>query len=204
MATETFPIRSHRFERVKRVQTVQHLIAAILLVSAALSHLTDPNSHHIVLPALELLAGVTLIVAAIIEKVRKTHPRLAWVELAGAAMTFVEAVAKLQQKHHFSFYVLSFIPPVMLLFFGLFDEQLRKRPYIGVTEEAFEMRLRMLWKRRVPWAGLTGYRITPTHIELVREGENRVQRLRITDIQDRDAALAWVRERFEQRGLTAV
>jgi len=202
VATETFPIRSLRFERAKRVQTAQHVIAAVLLITAAIAHLTDPKSHHVVLPVLELLAGATLIGAAILDRFRKTHSRVGWVELAGAAMTFVEAIAKLQERHRLLFHVLTFIPPAILLFFGLFEERLNKRPSLGVTDDAFELRLRLLFKKRVPWKGLRAYRITPTHIELHGD-DSKVTKLKIKDIREPEPAMAWAKEQFEKRGLVS-
>jgi hypothetical protein len=201
MPSETFPVQSRRFERAKKAQTAQHILGACFLIMAAHAHLTDPLSHHVVLPALEILAGLTLIGAAVYDKFRKTHAHVGWVELAGAAMMFVEAIAKLQQPHHLLFHVLSFVPPAILLLFGLFEERLRKRPYIGVTDDAFEMRLRLLFKRRIPWAGLTGYRITPRHLALIHEN-GRVRKFKISDIENREAAMAWAAEQFERRGLS--
>lgn len=201
MPIETFPIKSRRFERAKRMQTLQHVFAAFMLIIAAVAHLTDEKSHHVVLPLLELLAAVTLIGAAVRDKFRKTHSHVGWVELAGAAMTFVEAIAKLQERHRPLFHVLTFIPPTILLFFGLFESRLRRRPYIGVDDDGFEMRLRLLRKRRVRFEGVSGYRITPTHVELLHQ-DGRVTGLKTTDIENRDEAMRWLAEQFERRGLS--
>jgi hypothetical protein len=199
--TDIFPIRSRRFERAKRVQTLQHVAAAFLLITAALAHLTDKSSHHVVLPVLELIAGITLIGAAIHDRFRKTHSRVGWVELAGSAMTFVEAIAKLAQPHKILFHVLTFIPPVILLFFGLFEERLRRQPGIRVDDEGFEVRQGLLFRRRVRFEGLSGYRITPTHVELMHE-DGRTTRLRTTGILNRDEAMEWLAGQFERRGLS--
>ncbi len=108
--SEIFPVRSKRVDRVKRVQTLQHVLAAILLMTTAAGHL-----GHGILPWLEMATGIALIVTAIVEKVRKKHARVGWLELAGAAMTYVEAIAKLKEPHHLSFHILTFIPPTILL-----------------------------------------------------------------------------------------
>ena len=200
MAAETYPIRSKRLERARRVQTAQHIFAAFLLITTAYGHLTDPKSHHVVLPLLEMAAGVALIATAIVEKVRKTHARVGWLELAGAAMTFIEAVAKLKEPHHLSFHILTFIPPVILLFFGLFDEQLRAGLRLEANDDHFLVKLRSIWWRRVRWEGLHAYRITPAHIELTNDA-GETTRIRVTGIYDRDAAMAWAEEQFTKRGL---
>lgn len=202
MSNETFPIRSRRFDRAKRAQTIQHILGAFLLITAAVTHLSDEKSHHVVLPVLEMLAGATLIVTAIVDRFRKTHARVGWVEIAGALMTGVEAVAKLQERHHLSFHILTFIPPAILLLFGLFEERMRKRPYLGATDDAFEMRLGMRWTRRVPWEKLRAYRITPKHLELHRT-DDKVTRLKLADLHDPEPAIAWATGQFEKRGLVS-
>ncbi|HVR39893.1 MAG TPA: hypothetical protein VMU84_12425 [Thermoanaerobaculia bacterium] len=201
MADDVLPIQSRRRARVKRVQIVQHTFAAGMLILTAVDHLTNTKEHHhLLLPMLEIAAGATMLGSVIIEKVRKTHARVAWVEFAGAAMMFVEAIAKTQQRHHFLFYVLSFIPPIMLLFFAIFDARIEQALSMKATDDALEVRLRVFWRRRIPWEGLTGYRITAKHIELRRD-DGKLHRLRIADIVDREAAVAWAVRQFEQRGL---
>jgi len=195
---ETFPVRSKRFERVKNVQTVQHVVAAILLITKALDHLGE---HVGLLPVLELIAGATLIAAAIIDKVRKKHSRVGWVELAGALMLYVEAISNLRTPHTLAFRIVGFIPPTMLLMFGLFEERLRKRPYLGVDDEGFEMRLRLLWKRRVRFNDIERYRIADAHLHFERK-DGRVISLRTKDIENHAEAMEWVAEQFGRRGLS--
>jgi len=205
MPAEVFYIQSRRAERMRRVQIAQHLVAAFVLISAAWEHLTAPHGHAVVLPVLELLAGATLIGSVVMEKVRHRrgapHGRIAWVELAGAAMVFVEALGKLQQKHHTLFYVLSFVQPAMLFLFAIFDLQLAKRRYLKADDHGFEVHTRILFGRRVPWTAIREYRIEPKNIALIGE-DDRVRRLSIRDIRNRDEALAWMRERFAGRGVT--
>lgn len=198
---ETFPIQSRKLARARRVQTAQHVFGAFMLIIAAFAHLTDEHSHHVVLPVLELLAGATLIGAAVRDRFRKTHSHVGWVELAGSAMTFVEAIAKLQERHHLLFHVLTFIPPVMLLFFGLFESRLRKRPYLGVDDAGFEMRQRMLFKKRIEFADVERYRITPEQVELIRKN-GKVFTLRRKDLINDAEAVDWLAAQFESRGLS--
>jgi len=202
VSVEVFPIRSRRFDRVRRVQTLQHLLAAVILILTAWGHLTDPKHHDVFLPWLEILAGAALIVTAIIEKIRKTHARVAWLELAGAAMTYVEAFAKLRDPHHLSFYVLSFVSPTILLLFALFDARIKAGLRFETSDDGFLARLRIIRAHRIPWATLRSYRITPTHLELTREN-GRVKRLKLTDLYDREAAKAWLEEQFTKRGVAA-
>lgn len=181
MPDEILYVKSLRRARMKRVQTGQHVLAAFVLILTAVDHLGNANEHHLVLPLLELLAGATMIGSVIVEKIRKTHARVAWVEFAGAALMFVEAIAKTQQKHHFSFYIISFVPPTMLLLFAILDARIERALYLKADADALELRLRLLRRRRVPWEGLTSYRIGEKAIELFT-ADGKTHKLRIDDI----------------------
>ena len=202
MTREILPIRSRRTERVKRVTTVQHAFAAFILITTAYGHLTDAKHHNVVLPVLEILAAAGLFFAVVVEKVRKTHPRVGWLEIAGGIMTGVEAVAKLREPHHLLFYILSFVSPVILILLGIFDTRLQQGLKLEANDDAFEARLRIAWKHRVKWAGLKSYRITPTHIEFTREN-GAIKRIKVKDLYDRENAMAWAEEQFRMRGLAA-
>ncbi|HEX7150382.1 MAG TPA: hypothetical protein VF618_02765 [Thermoanaerobaculia bacterium] len=203
MPDEIFLIDSRRFTRGRRVQTVQHFIGAFILVFTAVRHLTAPDNHHYVLPVLELLAGAALIVTVIVEKVKKTHPRVGWVEIAGGVMMLVEAIAKTQEPHTLAFRIVSFVPPVILLLFGFFDQQIRHSFYMRAGEERFELKLRVvLPSRKVNWDGLRSYRVTEKHLELLRE-DGEARKFPLRDIKNREAAVAWAVQQFERRGLTA-
>jgi hypothetical protein len=199
---EIFQLRSRRFDRAKRLQTVQHVIAAILLITTANGHLSDPKHHDLALPLLEIAAGAALIVAAIVDKIRKTHARVGWLELAGSAMTYVEAFAKLKEPHHLSFHILTFIAPTVLLLFGLFDARIRSGMRFEANDDAFVARMRVIRWHRVPWKTIESFRITPTHLELQRAG-GRAKRLKLKDLYDREAAAAWLADQFTRRGVPA-
>lgn len=197
MPAEIYPVRSKRVERMKRVQTAQHLIAAILLITTAYGHL-----GHGILPYLEMAAGAALIVTAVVERVRKTHARVGWLELAGAAMTYVEAFAKLHERHHLSFHILTFISPTVLLLFGLFDARIRAGMRFEANDDAFFARMRLIRSHRVPWESIRSYRVTPTHFEIVR-GNDRVKRFRLSGLYDHKEAEAWLVGQFTKRGVPA-
>lgn len=202
---EVFPVRSKRFARAMRVQAAQHFLAAVLLAVAAAGHLRSDEAHHGVLPYLELLTAVALIVTAIVQKARKTHAhgRFGWLELAGAAMMFVEAIAKLQERHRLSFHVLTFLAPLILLYFGLFDARIRAGLRMEANDDAFILQTRVFRRTRVAWADLKGYEITPTHIVFTREN-GTARRVKTTDLENRDEAVAWAEQQFLKRGLPPV
>lgn len=197
MPEEILYIESRRAARVKNVQMFQDVFGAVLLISGALEHLRHA-AHFSVLPWLELLAAGTLILSAVREKVRHRsghgHDRVAWVEIAGAVMLFVEALQRTQEHHHLSFKVLQFLPPLLLLLLALFHERLGKY-YVKATDEALILRTRRFWQRRLEWRDLSSYDLAGTRFTFATpSGDTRI--LDLGDAKDRDAAVAWTVERL--------
>jgi len=195
---ETLPIQSLRAERMKRVQTVQHVFGAMLLISNGWSHIKHAGAE--VLPVLEVLSGAVLIFAAIRERFHKGHSRVGWVELAGSAMMFVEAIHRLGERHHLLLYILWFIPPVMLALFGIFDVRMQQLPKMIATDDHLKMRIRLLGLRRIRWSDFSAFRFTPKAIELQAES-GKTKRLPLRHVKNRDEVVAWVREQCLRRGL---
>ncbi|MEA2166172.1 MAG: hypothetical protein QOK37_4299 [Thermoanaerobaculia bacterium] len=205
MPEEILIVHSRAAERVKRGQTVQHVLGALLLASAAFGHLQSLHGRGIVLPALEIAASAALIIAAIREKVRHArgagHEKVAWIELAGAAMGFVEAAHRVQERahHHLSFLVLSFVPPFILLAFAFFDTRVWSKRYLKLDDDGFEIRLRR-WKRRIGWSDVRSFRMREKAVEFtMQNGRNRTFKLR--DVKECDQAMAWLEERLRLRGI---
>jgi hypothetical protein len=195
--TSTFLIRSKRYQRRQKFGWIQHVITALLLISTAWPHLRH-EIHYLALA--ELVAGVALIVTALVEKTRKTHARVAWLEIAGAVMMYVEAIANLYEPHHLSFRTVSFLPPTVVLVFGIFEHRLRERIRFVADDRTFSYHARLLRSTRIAWEGLRTYRMTPTHIELA-SFDGRVKRVKLKDVDNRAEAVAWAEEQFRERGL---
>ncbi len=182
---------------MKRIQTLQHVAAALLLALAASGHLRAPNSHDVILPGLELAASAALIVAAIRERLRHSrgmgHERLAWIEIAGAAMALVEAIHRLYEPHHLSFRIVSFVPPVILLLFAFFEVRLQSFRYLKVEDETFTARLRLILPRkRIALKHVRTFRIAGDAVEFsLHDGSTR--RVSLRDVRNLDDAKAWLR-----------
>lgn len=190
---------------MKRGQTAQHLVGAFLLGYAALQHLSSAGHHEIILPGLEIAASVGLVAAAIRERVRLTgelkHDRVGWIEIAGAGMGFVEAIHRLFEPHHLSFRIASFLPPTILLLFGVFDVRLQSARYLKADDDFLIARLRLIVPgKRVRWAEMRSFRATPRGVEFtLTNGTARPIKLR--DVKNGDAALAWLRAQLTRRGV---
>jgi hypothetical protein len=205
MPEEILIVHSRVAERVKRGQIVQHVLGALLLANAALGHLRSPDSHAVVLPVLEIAASAGLIIAAIREKVRHArgagHEKVAWIEIAGAAMGFVEAAQRTQERHHLSFLILSFVQPLILLMFAFLDARLWSKRYLKVDDDGFEVRLRR-WRRRVKWSDVRSFRMAGKAVEFtLTTGRRRTIKLR--DAKECDQAMLWLEDKLTQRGITA-
>ena len=202
MPEEILILHSRVAERVKRGQTMQHVLGALLLANAAFGHLQS-HRHAIVLPLLEIAASAALVFAAIREKMRHasgaSHGKVAWIELAGAAMGFIEAFQRLEEPHHLSFLVLSFVQPVILLLFGFFDAQVWSKRYLKIDDDGFEIRLRR-WRRRVRWDNVSSFRMGKKTVEFTL-GSDRKRTIRLGDAKECDQALAWIEERLRLRGI---
>ncbi|HXH38866.1 MAG TPA: hypothetical protein VNN08_09585 [Thermoanaerobaculia bacterium] len=205
MPEDVLPVDSRRVERIKHLQTIQHLLAALLLAQAAIGHLQSPHNHAVVLPVLELVASAALVVAAIRERVRHArgieHEPVGWLEIAGSAMGFVEAIRHLYEPHHLSFIVLGFVPPVILLLFGIFDVRIRSRRYLKVDDDGFALRLRLfLPRKRVRWEEMRGFHVQGTGVEFtLRNGSTR--KISLRDVKDRDQAIRWLMDQLNRRGI---
>jgi hypothetical protein len=201
MPREVLQIRSRRYERGRRRVEVQHVFGAFFLMATGVNHLTPPDPHHLWLPILELLAGATLLGAVIRDKVRKTHSKVAWVELAGAAMLFVEAIAKLQERHHTLFYIVSFIPPVLFLTFAGLDERFRAALRMEANDEEFLLQTNRFHAKRVRWDSVHSYVMTANTLALRGPGE-KVTQFDLRQIENGDEARSWAEAQFVRRGLT--
>jgi hypothetical protein len=199
--TEILPVQSLRAERAKRAQAGQHVIAALTLLFNAWPHLRHQPG---LLPILETAAAALLIGAAVRDHVRRRrgahHEAVGWVEIAGAAMTFVEAMARTRERHHLSFLVLSFVQPALLLLFGILDVRIASMRMVRVDDDGVELRLGLLFARRVRWEELRGFRIAGNKFEFdLTDGRARTFNLRL--VKNREEVMAWIAERLRGRGV---
>ncbi len=200
MSADILRVETKRDVRRRRGTRVQHVFAALLLIITAVDHMS--NHGVSVLAVCEFLAGALLVAAVIRERVRRgTHDgRIAWVELAGAVMTLIEAVERTRGKHHLSFVILSFTAPVVLLLLAIFDAQLASRRYIKVDDASFEMRLRAFFPRRLALAEVRGFRAEGQTLEFtLTNGQTRC--FDFKKLTDGEAALAWTGEKLSARGV---
>lgn len=202
MPDEIYRIESTRLERAKRAQTVQHVLGAFLLMSDAWTHLQDPHRHHAALSVLEIAAGSLLVLSVIIEKVRHqrgAHSAVGWVEIAGAVMLTVEAINRLFEPHTLALRILSFVPPIIMLLFGIFDMRLRKLPHLRATDDFFSMRIRFIRRKKVRWEDVSSVRTDGQTVFVDRKSGGKTQ-FKMKDLKNREAAVAWTMDQFARRG----
>lgn len=197
MSSEVLPVE---LGRRRRAQTAQHALAALMLVSYAADHFSKPHAGIAWLALAEIGAALLLVVAVVRERRHKSHGGIAWVEIAGALMALVEAIERTQGRHHRSFIVLSYAAPAVLLIFALFDARISAMRYIKADDDSFEVRLRLLFRRRIPWKDVRAFRISGKAIECELTGGG-TQRFKLSGVSDRAKALAWSAEQFRRRGI---
>ena len=192
MPAEILRVQSRRAARMRKMQIAQHVIAAFVLVNAGIEH-----GAHSPLAIAEIVAGGLLVVSVLRERRQGGHQHgIAWVELAGAAMVTVEAVEKTKGPHHVTFVILSFVQPLALFLFAMFDAQIAHARYLKADDDALELRLRLLFRRRIPWARIRSFAVKGHTIVL--EG---VRNLSLRDPVDRDGAVQWTVEQLRRRGI---
>jgi len=202
MPDEIYRIESVRLERAKRAQTAQHVLGAFLLISGAWTHLQDPHRHHTVLAVLEIAAGALLVLSVIIEKIRHrrgAHSAIGWVEIAGAVMLTVEAINRLFERHTVALRIVSFIPPIIMLLFGIFDTRLRKLPHLRATDDFFLMRIRFITRKKVHWKDVSSVRTDGQTLFIERKDGSTAQ-FKMKDLKNREGAVAWAMDQFARRG----
>lgn len=192
MAEEILYVQPRHVARQKRAQTVQHVFGAGLLMFSGYESL----QHNPVLAIVEIAAGAMLVIAIIVEKTRHHHSgRVAFVEVAGAVMMLVDAIEKTRGHHHLLFKILWFFTPIPYILFAFFDAQIGMRRYIKVDDRGVELRLRLLFWRRVHWDDIRGYRVRGDQVDF-GGGSINLQR-----IIDRDRAKDWLIDVLRRRGI---
>jgi len=194
-AGEVLRVQSRRAARQRRATIVQHVIAAIILINLGIEH-----GAASLLSIAEIVAGALLVFSVIRERFTKSHHGgIAWVEFAGALMTGIEAGERTRGPHHVSFVILTFVQPLVLLLFAIFDTQIASARYLKADDEGFETRLRLFFRRRIPWDQMRGFRVAGNAIEV--DLGNRKRKINLRDVVDRDAALQWAAEQFLKRSV---
>ena len=113
-------------------------------------------------------------------------------------MMFIEAFGKLQEKHHKSFYVVSFIPPFVMLAFAVFDTPINEMRRMKCDDDGFVMKVRLLWSRGVAWRDDASWSRSPESIDAtLRNG--RSKRFRFNGVENRDEAMEWAAAQFTRR-----
>lgn len=174
------------------MQIAQHIFAAILLFNTGIQ-----EGARSPLAIAEIVAGGLLVVAVLRERIRPGHHgSLAWVELAGAVMITVEAIEKMRAPHHALFIVLTFLQPLVLFLFAIFDARISQARYLKADDENLEVRLRLLFRRRIRWADIRSFYVQTDMIVFAG-----AKKLRFKDVINRDEAMQWTVEQLRRRGI---
>ena len=114
-------------------------------------------------------------------------------------MAFVEAIKRLTEPHHLSFRIVSFVPPIVLLLFGVFDIRLRSIRYLKVDDDGFAIKLRLFFpKKQVKWEHVRGFRIAGNNVVFaLHNGSTKT--ISLGDVKEREQAVRWLADHLNRR-----
>ncbi len=86
-----------RLARAKALQTVQHAVVAAVMAGSGYSSLSGGDTSHRWVAILELAAAAALFASIALERrhrLRGSHARFGWIEIASGTLLFVEGLTK--------------------------------------------------------------------------------------------------------------
>lgn len=205
MPEEIFVVDSAQNARRHRGRHRQHLMFGAILIGTAISGVAGAHHGSILLPALMVASGLAVILTTVVAHRRSHHGTgdrwVAWTELAGVVMAFVETFEKIRGPHHAGFVALSFAAPLLMSYIAWHAATGRPSSYMKATDEGLEVRRRLLRpRRRVQWGELAAVRIDGDAMQLVGNG-TVLHSIDLSDVRNRSEAIEWVSEQFGRRGL---
>lgn len=207
------PLESRRRERALAVQKLNHAVPAVgLLMVGGQALLAGVHGLELALAVIEVVASA-LVVATIGHSARqaRAHGRAGlhhghgvdWVDIAVAALLFVEAFEKWHAKHHIArpTILLGFITLALGLFHGRLMARTAGRRSLHVSDGGISVGGPPFRALRAGWHDIASITVTPAHGE-IRTRAGRIRRLNLADLGTGAppviAALAAARDHLEQ------
>lgn len=194
------------FERAKRVQTIQHvLVAGVMLVSGYRSLAgAEASLAHRGTAILQLGAGSLLFLAIAVERRRHaamSHARFGWIEIASGVLLFAEG---LEKHHDGKWFHADYFSGVLLLLLGLFEGPFSRwrsgRRYLEDGATAFRAKTGPLRGFRLGWSDIRKARADAGTITFVKaDGESRS--IRLARYRNREEVRRWLEDRLGRKGI---
>ena len=207
------PLESRRRDRALAVQKLNHAIPAVgLLMVGGQALLAGVHGVELAVAVVEVVAAA-LVVGTIGHSARqaRAHGRAGlhhghgvdWVDIAVAALLFVEALEKWHARHHIArpTILLGFITLALGLFHGRLMARTSGRRSLRVSDEGIYVGGPPFRALRAGWKEIAAIAVTPSHGE-IRTRAGRIRRLHLADLGSGAApvvaALAAARDHLEQ------
>lgn len=194
------------FDRAKRLQTVQHvLVAGVMLVSGyrSLSGVRESPSHR-GMAILQLGAGSLLFLAIAVERRRHaamSHGRFGWIEIASGVLLFAEG---LEKHHDGKWFHADYFSGVLFILLGLFEGPFSRwrsgRRFLEDGATVLRVKTGPFRGFRFAWSDVRKARSSAGKITLVG-GDGRSRSIRLSRYRNREAVRQWLEQRLASRGI---
>jgi hypothetical protein len=192
------PIRDRRVMLAQRMDLFGHGVAAFGLLAAAMDTLPGASAAQTALGAVELV-GAAALAGAIVREVRERDEHrpagISWLNLAAAAVLFVEWYARWSAGGKLvSPPLLSGVVALALAFLHpRIQRRLRDKWSLRVDDDGISLRAGRFRRAAARWSELRSVDATPESVRLVT-ADGREQRISIRLARNRDEIAAAVTE----------
>src|SRR5450432_311050 len=194
------------FERAKRLQTIQHvLVAGVMLVSGYRSLAgAEASLAHRGTAILQLGAGSLLFLAIAVERRRQaamSHARFGWIEIASGVLLFAEGLVK---HHDGKWFHADYFSGVLFILLGLFEGPFSRwrsgRRYLEDDATVLRGRTGPLRGFRIAWSDIQ-MASSGTGTITLEKGDGKSRSIRLSRYRNKEAVRTWLEDRLARRGI---
>ena len=172
MEPRTIFIDAHAMRRHQRVSALKEFLAAVLLLQAGWTDLSDGGFPA--LAAIDVMAGLAVLAVATVElaRAKKFGDWVRWVDIAVGGLLALEGVTLATQGHPdrpliAGYYGLG----VLYVLAGIFHRQLGWRRYVRLDDDGIRVRMTPLRRFRLAWPDISRVVGHPDSIEVFAKGQ---------------------------------
>lgn len=176
MEPRTIFIDAHAMRRHERVSALKECLAAVLLLQAGWTDVTDHGLTA--LGAIDLGVGVSVLGVAAVElrRAKKFGSWVRWFDIAVGGLMALEGYTLASEGHHhatliYGYYALG----IAYALLGVFHKQLGRRRYVRMDDDGVQVRMTPLRHFRLGWPEISRVVGHPDVIEVFAKGDKRYE-----------------------------